>query len=271
MEEEILSFLPGQFLRPDIFFIELAGVTFPFANYHVQRPQSAINCLEYVIAGQGTIQLDQATYQAKAGQVYLLPQGHDHHYWSDPQQPWHKLWLNFRGTLPTSLLQAYGLLQQPLFNGQGLAPYFQELLRICRHQELTPRARTSAATTAFEALLQQLFLNNQIQTQIPMTVQQAQIYIDHHLNQPLKLPQLAQLVGLSPAQLTRQFQQVLAQTPYAYYLQQRLTMAQTLLRGTDLPIKVIADRLAFNDVHYFANLFKNKLGVTPYQWRQQNR
>lgn len=50
MKEYILSFLPSQFSNPDQFRVELAGITFPFKGYFVNRVDSKLYSLEYVLS-----------------------------------------------------------------------------------------------------------------------------------------------------------------------------------------------------------------------------
>lgn len=269
MQEYILSFLPTQFSNPDIFRIELAGITFPFDSYQVQRPQSQIYCLEYVLSGQGTIIVDQIRQSIEAGDCYLLPVGHDHNYWSNPKKPLHKIWINVAGTLCTQLLQIYHLQQQLIFKETNTFPIFNELLRTLEQRQLSSQQRSEKCTLLFH----QLIINIQATTnskasQLPETVIKAQQIFDHHLEQSLSLQDVARKINLSPSQLTRQFKTYLQQTPYDYYLNQKIELAKLLLRNTNLSSQAIALQLNFSDEHYFSNLFKQRVGLAPSLWRK---
>lgn len=272
MKELIASFVPEQFAYPEIFMIDLAGITYPFSSYRVKREHSTVYSIEYVLEGTGTVHCDHQTYFPRAGTVYLLPKGHDHHYWSDPSDPFHKIWINVRGSLCDSLYQTYQL-QPGVICAPDTLPLFEKLVTLCRDGELGKSERTYRTMALFQELCLQLFQQQAQQKQPtqPESVACAKEFLDEHLGENVTIQQVARHVNLSASQLTRQFRKAYGQAPYDYYLAQKLQLAQTLLAQTTLSIKEIADRLAFADEHYFAKLFKQKLGQTPYQWKKARK
>lgn len=52
--------------------------------------------------------------------------------------------------------------------------------------------------------------------------------------------------------------------------QYQIERAKNLLLGTDDSIAVIAYALGFDYPQYFSRLFKNKVGITPTEYRNQN-
>ncbi|MGH8023900.1 MAG: helix-turn-helix domain-containing protein, partial [Limisphaerales bacterium] len=60
-------------------------------------------------------------------------------------------------------------------------------------------------------------------------------------------------------------------SPHQYLLELRLVRARSLLAETDLSIKEIALKTGFEDELYFSRLFRQKLNVTPTQWRNRSR
>lgn len=272
MKELILSFLPEQFAYPDIFRIELAGITYPFPTYHVKRENSHVYSLEYVIAGGGEIHIDKATHFPSEGDVYILPKGHDHHYWSNKKDPMHKLWINVSGSLCDHLFHVYQLHQVPILHNVTVRNIFEEVLEVCKDKHLTNYERSQKSSLLFHKLLETLFYHSQAHLKKPMNevVLLAKTYLDNHLNQPVNIKSVASLVNLSSSQLTRQFKSALNQTPYDYFLSKKIEMAQMLLVKTQLPVQQIADRLAFSDEHYFSNIFKEKVGCSPTQWRHNH-
>ncbi|WZU00106.1 AraC family ligand binding domain-containing protein [Erysipelothrix sp. D19-032] len=71
MKEHILSFLPSHFQTPTLFRIEIAGITYPFTTYHVQRQHSHIYSFEYVVSGSGTLRIDGVEYIVQQGDVFF--------------------------------------------------------------------------------------------------------------------------------------------------------------------------------------------------------
>ena len=56
--EDIITFLPGQMPGEERFAVEMTGITWPDARYHIERERSPLHCLEYVISGEGHIVMD---------------------------------------------------------------------------------------------------------------------------------------------------------------------------------------------------------------------
>lgn len=65
-------------------------------------------------------------------------------------------------------------------------------------------------------------------------------YIQAHLDQSIKLTELAEVAGMSQYHFSRLFKQSMGITPHQYLLKQRVEQAQQLLKGTKLAIAEIA-------------------------------
>lgn len=93
--------------------------------------------------------------------------------------------------------------------------------------------------------------------------------MDSHLSDPLDLPQLASLAGLSPRQLQRHFQTTLGQSVMAYYKGLRLDTAQTLVVGSDLPLAMVAEMTGFATLAAFSDSYRARFGQTASAARRQ--
>jgi AraC-like DNA-binding protein len=79
--------------------------------------------------------------------------------------------------------------------------------------------------------------------------------------------EIARRVGLSPNWLSRAFRARYGTTMARYVLSSRMTMAQHLLRTTDLPVGNIARSLGFHDVQHFNKRFRRVAGCSPSSFR----
>ncbi|GDY12091.1 hypothetical protein LBMAG53_09690 [Planctomycetota bacterium] len=102
-------------------------------------------------------------------------------------------------------------------------------------------------------------------------VQQAAALIDGRLEAPLSASAIARRVGLSPNWLARAFRAHFGTTMAGYLLSRRIELAQSQLRGTDLPVARIAERLGFSDVQHLNKQFRRVVGVSPSAWRLRGR
>jgi hypothetical protein len=98
----------------DVLFVESLGVTLPTPNYRIERYRTGtkrfgIYIFEYVYSGKGYIECEGIKYSVSAGDFYFLNNNTSHIYYSDPEEPYRKIWINVRGTLITKLLEAYSV------------------------------------------------------------------------------------------------------------------------------------------------------------------
>lgn len=93
--------------------------------------------------------------------------------------------------------------------------------------------------------------------------------IEERYGEQLTLEELARQSGYTPAYLARKFRQQLGVPPIDYLLQVRLQHACALLQTTNLSVTSIAHQVGFTDSRYFATRFRQAMGTTPSQYRDQ--
>jgi AraC family transcriptional regulator len=97
----------------------------------------------------------------------------------------------------------------------------------------------------------------------------ARDYMHAHLPQPLNLPEIAQVAYLSPYHFLRMFKQAFGQTPHAYLTLKRIERARFLLERTAVPITDICFDVGFESLGSFSSKFRQIVGLSPRQYRQQ--
>ncbi|RYG43964.1 AraC family transcriptional regulator, partial [bacterium] len=83
----------------------------------------------------------------------------------------------------------------------------------------------------------------------------------------LKVPELAQAVGISQAQLARLFVAEHGMPPLQFIRTAQAQRAHRLLTGTVEPIKAIAAACGFPDLHTFNRFTRARLGASPREIR----
>ncbi|MBQ8074640.1 MAG: helix-turn-helix domain-containing protein [Oscillospiraceae bacterium] len=94
-------------------------------------------------------------------------------------------------------------------------------------------------------------------------------YIELSLDRKIRTADLAALVGYTEYYLTEKFKKETGQSVSSYIRYAKVERAKVLLETSDLSIKDIADRLAFNTVNYFIQSFRDTTGYTPAQYRKR--
>lgn len=96
-------------------------------------------------------------------------------------------------------------------------------------------------------------------------------HIESHLEDNISLEVLAVDAGLSLYHFARAFRQSMGISPHRYVMQRRVSKAQQMLAGTDLPLATIAAAVGFADQSHFSRHFRRLAGTTPGGFRRAQR
>lgn len=98
-----------------------------------------------------------------------------------------------------------------------------------------------------------------------------QIWLAQHAASGARISELAAHLAVSQQTLIRRFRAKLGMTPRAYLRYLRVISAQPQLRETDRPIGQIATIVGYDDLKSFQDAFRAHTGMTPTQYRRENR
>jgi AraC family transcriptional regulator len=92
-------------------------------------------------------------------------------------------------------------------------------------------------------------------------------YINEHLDQDIKLADLAALLDMSQFHFSHVFKQAIGTSPYQYLIEQRIERAKQLLKKSDRSIMDIAFLCGFNSHSHLSKQFRQVTGMTPKTYR----
>lgn len=96
-------------------------------------------------------------------------------------------------------------------------------------------------------------------------------YIDNHFKEDLNLDHLARLAHLNKYYLSHSFRREFGTSPINYLISRRVEESRFLLRKTDYSLSLIAEILGFSSLSYFSQSFHRVEGISPTEYRKQNR
>lgn len=109
------------------------------------------------------------------------------------------------------------------------------------------------------------------QSQVEIVDQVKQIIAENISLGNLQREELANMVHISPGYLSRIFKKETGLSLSDYIIQKRISVAKQLLVKTNLPITTIAERIGLSYASYFTKLFKEKVNMTPQEYRQNGK
>lgn len=101
----------------------------------------------------------------------------------------------------------------------------------------------------------------------PLWIYETVLYMEKHLEEELKIPELAAKYELSQSYFGRKFKEYTGCTPYQYLIRLRIKRAEMLLVTTRLQIKFISATVGFPSVNHFISHFQQAYGMTPAAYR----
>lgn len=92
-------------------------------------------------------------------------------------------------------------------------------------------------------------------------------FVRSHREEPITTREIAASAAISVSECLRCFRRMMDLTPQEYLRQHRMRHAATLLEHTDLPVAQIGMECGFDDMSYFARVFRTQYGCTPSEYR----
>lgn len=269
MHEDIISFTCKRENMP--FYVGMCGVSYCDGKYEIMRSCANTNVLEYVISGTGIVCENNRCFEASAGDVYFVKEGHKHHYYSDAENPWVKIWFNFTGELAKQITRLYRLEDDVVFHCPELRGQFEEMLEVARSGSREEEICNKIAGI-FLKIAQRLSKEIESEEEREDTIAtRLKRKIDSQDGFDCGLERVMSGLYCSKNHAIREFKKQYGIAPYEYIQQKRFASAKDMLENMNLPIADIAERLDFYDIHYFSVSFKKRFGITPTEYRKSKR
>lgn len=249
--------------------IENIGITKPNPDYGLSRNDKNLFIIEYIVSGREYLKVDNKDYVLEAGDTCIIEPFSKHSYHSDPHNPVEKKWINFTSKTFLDLYSNLALNGQIIFHNFNSNNYFEELLLLASKAQYSDEISFEVfeiLSSLVIKLKKYLTVNNG--NEPSKTAKLVKNYIDSCVFKNTSLEELSKFAMYSKKQVTREFKKYYHDTPYNYLINLKIKAAKRLLEITDMPIKEIADRLCFENQHYFSKAFKRKVGVSPTEYKK---
>ena len=123
-----------------------------------------------------------------------------------------------------------------------------EATLLAREQQIVPRRQSDAAALA----------------------ESVRVYLRENYGRPVDFSALADSLAVSAPYLSKLFHEQTGSSPSRYLADLRMGAARKLLMDSRLTIREIAARVGYPDPYHFSKSFKNAVGVSPAQFREEH-
>lgn len=253
-------------LRTTEFSPVSSGITYADPNYHILRPNGDHYVFEYVISGCGYVCFNDQPVRLCAGSAYILHPCTYHHYYSDPYDPWTKIWFNVRGIMVQHLLTDYHLNTNCYVENFMDSTVLSQILEAMKKDQVHCRSELALLLHQHIQLFSDAMIFNLEKSSPALAMKR---FIEENLNHALSIHEIAAHAHLSRSRANEVFKKEYQVSPYHYYLSLRLELSMYLLRQTPMTVQEISNHLGFLDYHHFTAFFKKWCGMSPTQYRSE--
>ncbi len=234
--------------------------------------------LEFVIDGSGTYEINNISYKAERGTLFLTTPA-DYHTYSLKSDETLKFYnVQFMSTHINdeiaSHLYSYSVpiaLEYSDEECDWLIRKFEALKLSFEEKDTMYELEVhNCIENICIGIIRDMDRKNIAAATHPM-IKTAIIYVKDHYREPITLEEMARHVGLSGAYFSHKFTEVVGVGFAAYVRQVRVSAAANLLKSTELSIKEICYKTGFFDPNYFSNAFRAHFGCSPRKYREENK
>lgn len=221
--------------------------------------------LFYVWSGEGTLQLNNKSYEISKGHCFLFKPGDYTSATHNPQNPLVITYIHFDVPEHTPLIpRAHRIVENTI--------RFEALLSQCVRLFLVPAYGSEVEVKLIIKQLMIHLLREELDEEeliadqsnkLQETIHEIANFIQQQPGKAHTIESLAARASLSPRYFSQKFKEIMGQTVKSYIVYSRIKRAEHLLHYTGLTVTEAADALGYNDLHFFSRQFKKYTGRNP--------
>ena len=266
LENEVLTYIYHSAQNVPL-SIESFGITYPNPNFRIRRTDATYFILEYIMSGKGYLIVDEQIHPLQANDVYLLEPGSSHEYYADKDDPFKKIWINFKSDVFFTIFNEYDLKQTYVFHDTDIFEEMSQIIALEKVSVYNDQIYKEASKFLFDIFMK-LAEKTQDKPKGSAIAQQILAELDKAIDSSVSIDDICNKLFISRSKMIREFKKNYNTTPHAYLLNRKISFAKMLLQNSRHSIKSISHHLGFSDEHYFASVFKSKTNMTPSEYRK---
>lgn len=183
-------------------------------------------------------------------------------------------WCHFSGTFAETLLKNYDIYDKKLITISSKTKYRRLYTALRTTLENKPKHFVELCSLYLQELIVTIgsdMESNPMQNSIPIALKNVIEYIHEHYFENITIAILVKIAASNKITLTRQFEKYLQCSPKKYLNKFRIEKSKVLLLQTDYKIKEIASAVGYQDPLYFSTVFHEETGLSPREFRNQNK
>lgn len=252
---------------------------FPKAAGHFRsRPKG---CRQYIfiycVEGEGWIDVEHKNFQITKNQLFIIKPYTACAYGASEKNPWSIYWLHFSGENAGLYSPCSNqIINIPPEKGARVNErfiIFEEMLQnIEDHFNTEKVIYSNISLKHFLASIKYLSIYRSVNKEVSTDILGKAIsLLKSNLDKRITLKDIALACDCSEANVSKIFRKSLRSAPIDYFIHLKVQEACKILLNTDLRIKEISLKLGYEDQYYFSRIFTKHIGLSPTQYRKEER
>lgn len=236
----------------------------------------------YVISGTGLLMSNDSsgrtnTYQIRSGQGFMIFPKQINTYIADETLPWEYAWIEFDGLKVKEALEIAGLtMDSPIYhsNVRDLSAELKnEMLYIAQHSDQSPFHLIGHLYLFLDYLTRSSSSRRLLQggRMRDFYIKEAISFIEQNFQNDISVEDIAKFCSLNRSYFGKIFRDALGKSPQEFLINYRMSKAAELLKLTELSIGDISNAVGYPSQLHFSRAFKKIHGISPRQWRNENK
>lgn len=238
------------------------------AGYFLKRESYDSFLLMYIQKGELDLEVNDAKYHVPSNHFVLLDCYQRHAY--STSSGWECLWCHFDGITARACCENILARLGTVFTMADPYPTLSKFTSLYNLFHTGAVVREPLLSKYLNDILTEFMLylpDKKNSSGYTCVAEEILTYINEHFSEDITVADLAARAGLSHYYFIRTFKKETGFTPHEYILNTRVATAQYLLKNTRLSIKDICFHTGFTSESVFCSAFKNRIGMTPTQYR----
>ena len=236
----------------------------------------------YILSGTGTLMADNSKgetriYSVKSGQGFMIFPDQINTYIAHKQRPWEYMWIEFDGLRIKESLSVTDLCKDaPIYHSHSKElreKLADEMLYIVNHPHESSFRLIGHLYLFMDYLLQSAKSTKLVSSgrMSDYYIKEAINYIEQNFQNNISIEDIATVCGINRSYLGKIFRNSIGRSPQEFLMNYRMVKATELLKLTSLSIADVGSAVGYENQLHFSRAFKNIYGVSPREWRNQNK
>ncbi len=211
--------------------------------------------MHYVVSGKGALLVGEDVYNISASQCFITRPFEHFFYQADEFDPWHYIWVGFHTDADLSFIDGKSVIES-----STLYTHFSAIMQ-ASHMSFGQQeylcARMWDIMSTFVAM-QKPKLN-----QTNEYTEKAKSYIEAHWNEPIKVSDISNMLGLERSYFSALFKKTTGISPLQYIVEYKMNKAYELISERGYSISDAAYATGYDEISGFSRAFKSFYGFFP--------